>query len=69
MVGLPLGGRVGGLLIIPCGLTLGFCLGVSGLPIGPLWVAPFDGLLDTGLVVGFNVGTRSGRHFAFAVGH
>ncbi len=69
MVGLPLGGRVGGLLVIPCGLTPGFCLGVSGLPIGPLRVVPFDGLLDTGLIVGFNAGTRLGRLFAFTMGH
>jgi hypothetical protein len=69
VVGLPLGGCVGGLLVIPCGLTPGFCFGVSGLPIGPLWVAPFDGLLKTGLVLGFNVGTRLACHFAFAVGH
>ncbi len=70
MVGLPLGGCVGGILIIPLGLTPGSCLGVSGLPIGPLRFS-FDGLLKTGLVVGFDAvaGTRSGCRFAFAVGH
>jgi hypothetical protein len=69
VVGLPLGGRVGGHLVIARGLTPGFCLGVSGFPIGPLWVAPFNGLLKTGLVIRFDVGTRSGCRFAFAVGH
>jgi hypothetical protein len=70
VVGIPLGGRVGGLLIISLGLTPGFCLGVSGPPIGPLWVAPFEGLLNTGLVVGFDaiVGTRSGHRIVLAVG-
>ena len=70
MVGLPLGGRVGGLLVIPLGLTPALCLGLSGPPIGPLWVAPFNGLLDNGLIVGFNavVGTCSGRCIALALG-
>jgi hypothetical protein len=70
VVGLFLGGQVGGLLVIPLGLTPGLCLGVSGPPIGPLWVTPFDGLLKPGLVVGFDAvtGTSSGRRFAFAVG-
>ncbi len=69
VVGLPLGGRVGGFLVIPLSLTPGLCLGVSGPPIGPLWVAPFDGLLDTSLVVGFDAVTRthSGCHIALAV--
>ena len=43
VVGLPLGGRVGGVLVNPLGLTPGLCLGVSGPPIGLLRVAPFDG--------------------------
>jgi hypothetical protein len=70
VVGLPLGGCVGGLLVIPLGLTPGLCLRVSGPPIGPLWVAPFDGLLDTGLVVGFDgiAGTRLGRRIALTMG-
>ncbi len=68
MVGLPLGGCVGGLLVIPLSLTPGLCLGVSGPPIGPLQVAPFDGLLNTGLVVGLDAvaGTRSGCRIALA---
>jgi hypothetical protein len=70
VVGLPLGGRVGGLLVIPLGLTPALCLGLSGPPIGPLWVAPFNGLLDNGLIVGFNavVGTCLGRCIALALG-
>ncbi len=70
MVGLPPGGRVGSLLVIPLGLTPGLCLGVSGPPINPLWVAPFDGLLDTSLVVRFNavVGTHLGCRISLAVG-
>jgi hypothetical protein len=62
---------VGGLLVIPLSLTPGLCLGVSGPLISPLWVPPFGGLLNTGHIVGFNAvaGTRSGHHFAFAVGH
>jgi hypothetical protein len=70
MVGLPLGGRVGGLLVTPLGLTPGLCLGASGPPIGPLWVAPFDGLLDTGLVIRFNAvaGTCLGHCIALALG-
>ncbi len=70
MRGLPLGHRVGGLLVIPLGLAPGLCLGISDFPISPLWVPPVDGLLNTGLVVGFDAiaGTCSGFHFAFAVG-
>jgi hypothetical protein len=54
MLGLPLGGRVGGLIVIPLGLAPGLCLGVSGPPISPLRVPSVDGLLDTGLVIGFD---------------
>jgi hypothetical protein len=65
VVGLPLGGRVGGVLVIPLGLTPGLCLGISGPPIGLLRVALFD------LVVGFDAvaGTRLGHRIALAVGH
>jgi hypothetical protein len=44
-------------------------LGVFGLLIGPLRVAPFNGLLKTSLIIGFDTGTRSGHRFAIAVGH
>ncbi len=54
MLGLALGGHVGDLLIIPLGLASGLCLGVSGPPISPLQVPSVDGLLDTGLVGGFD---------------
>ncbi len=69
MLGLPLGGPVGCLLVIPLGLASDLCLGVSGHPISPLWVTSVDGLLDTGLVVGFDAVTvtRSGLDHAPAI--
>ena len=69
MLGIPLGGHVGGLLIILLGLASGLCLGVSSRPISPLRVPSVDGLLDTGLIVRFDavVVTCSGLDHAPAI--
>jgi hypothetical protein len=62
VVGSPVGGYVGGLLVVPLGLCPGCCLGVADSATGPLQAAPVLGVRRVAFLVGVPAvaGPRSG---------
>ncbi len=67
VVGSPMGGYVGGLLVIPLGLCPGCCLGVADSATGSLQATPVLGIRRIALLVGVPAiaGLRSGSPHAF----
>ncbi len=64
----PVGGYVGGLLVVPLSLCPGCCLGVADSATGPLQAAPILGVRRVALLVGVPAvaGPRSGSRHALS---